>query len=90
MNKSTTAASRWAKKVNKGDKLAVLSEEASDPRRDELLGAFFHGIDDGPDSFKGLKNIFDDFDIKLSNEDDTFENFTDFVTETINCTTQGS
>ena len=84
LKKSTTAASRWAKKVNKGDKLRRTVDEASDPRRDELLGAFFHGIDDGPDSFKGLKNIFDDFDIKLSNEDDTFANFTDFVTESIN------
>ena len=83
LNKSTTAASRWAKKVNKGDKLRRTVDEASDPRRDELLGAFFHGIDDGPDSFKGLKNIFDDFDIKLSNEDDSFKNFTDFLTETI-------
>ena len=83
LKKSTTAASRWAKKVNKGDKLRRTVDEASDPRRDELLGAFFHGIDDGPDSFKGLKNIFDDFDIKLSNEEDSFKNFTDFLTETI-------
>jgi len=83
LNKSSTAAARWSAKVNKGDKLRRTTEGASDPRRDELLGAFFHGIDDGNVSFKGLKNIFDDFGIKLSNQDDLFENFTDFITETI-------
>ena len=44
-------------KINKGDKLRRTTEEASDPRRDELLGAFFHGVDDGTTVFKGLKNI---------------------------------
>ena len=84
LNKSTTNAARWAKKVELGDVLTRSSDEATpDPRRDDLLGAFFHGIDDGNVSFKGLKNIFDDFGIKLSNEDDLFENFTDFITETI-------
>ena len=83
LNKSSTAAARWSAKVNKGDKLRRTTEGASDPRRDELLGAFFHGVNDGDDVFKGLKNIFDDFGIKLSNEDDTFANFTDFLTENI-------
>jgi len=84
LNKSTTNAARWAKKVELGDALTRSSDEATpDPRRDDLLGAFFHGIDDGNVSFKGLKNIFDDFGIKLSNQDDLFENFTDFITETI-------
>jgi len=83
LKKSSTAAARWASKINKGDKLRRTTEEASDPRRDELLGAFFHGVDDGTTVFKGLKNIFDDFGIKLSNEDDSFASFTDFLTENI-------
>ena len=84
LNKSSTNAARWAKKVDLGDALTRKSDDATpDPRRDDLLGAFFHGIDDGDVSFKGLKNIFDDFNIKLSNQDDLFENFTDFITETI-------
>ena len=84
LNISATKSERWAKKVGMGDNLTRMSNEATpDPRRDDLLGAFFHGIDSGKDSFKGLKNIFDDFNIKLSNEDDLFENFTDFITETI-------
>ncbi len=83
LNKSSTAAARWSAKVNRGDKLRRTTEGNPDPRRDELLGAFFHGVNDGDDVFKGLKNIFDDFGIKLSNEDDTFANFTDFLTENI-------
>tara|TARA_R110000823_G_scaffold315561_1_gene448138 strand:- start:48 stop:3665 length:3618 start_codon:yes stop_codon:yes gene_type:complete len=83
LTKSTTAAARWAAKVNNGDKLRRTAEEASDPRRDELLGAFFHGVADDDNSFKGLKDIFDDFGISLSNEGDNFANFTDFLTDTI-------
>jgi len=83
LTKSTSAAARWAAKVNNGDKLRRGAEEASDPRRDELLGAFFHGVSDGDDSFKGLKDIFDDFGISLSNEGDNFKNFTDFLTDTV-------
>ena len=84
LKKSSTNAKRWADKVDMGDTLIRMSDEAAaDPRRDDLLAAFFHGIDDDNAKFKGLKGIFEDFNIKLSNEDDKFQNFTDFLTETI-------
>ncbi len=83
LKETTSAAERWAAKVNKGDTLRRASGEVSDPRRDAFLGAFLHGIDDPVDGFKGLKGIFEEFDISLANEDDTFQNFTDFLTETI-------
>ena len=88
-NNATTAA-RWAAKVTKGNDLRRTKvEDISDPLRDELLGAFLHGVDEGPDKFKGLKNIFEDFGIELANEDDTFKNFTDFLGETIKSLPKG-
>ena len=84
LSKSTAAAAKWTAKVNKGDKLRKLSDEsAPDPRRDEFLSAFFFGVRDGDDIFKGIKDIFDDFEIKLSNEDDQWKNFTHFLTDAI-------
>ena len=90
LKNNSTAAARWSAKVTKGNELRrTRVEDIADPLRDELLGAFLHGVDEGPDSFKGLKTIFEDFGIELANEDDTFANFTDFLTETIKALPKG-
>ena len=90
LKKNSTAAARWSAKVTKGNNLRrTRVEDIADPLRDELLGAFLHGVDDGTDSFKGLKAIFEDFGIELANDDDTFANFTDFLTETIKALPKG-
>jgi hypothetical protein len=75
------AAERWAAKVLRGDTLRRTADDAAEPRRDALLGAFLNGAADG--SFKGIKGILEDFDIRLANETTNFKNFTDFLTETI-------
>jgi len=90
LKQNSTTAARWSAKVTKGNNLRrTRVEDIADPLRDELIGAFLHGVDEGPDKFKGLKNIFEDFGIELANEDDSFKNFTDFLGETIKSLPKG-
>ena len=84
INKSATASERWAKKVLKGDTIRRLGDSVSDPYRSRFASAFFTGGQEGNVKFSGIKEILQDFNIQLANEEtDKFANFTDFLTETI-------
>jgi hypothetical protein len=85
INASKEASEKWAKMLAEGRKTAKgLREDGvtSSPDSVEGISAFLNGNKKGENQFDGMKDIFEQNDIKLVGEDDVWRGVVHFVADT--------